>query len=376
MNYIKRAVNIEKLLEKGEVLVIYGPRRVGKTTLVSGFLKEYKGSYLVKTGDDIITRTILSSEDLSRILNLVEGHSLFFIDEAQQIENIGKGLKLIVDSQKDMHVIATGSSSFDLANKIGEPLLGRKRTITLYPISVFELLQQLPKSAVFSMRDTLLLYGGYPRIVTEKNISRKIELLQEIVGSALFKDIFELEKVKSPQKILDLLKMLAHQIGQPVSAGSLANDLDIDVKTVERYLDLLEKNFIIFRFGAFSRNLRNTIRFKQKYFFWDVGIRNAIINNFNSVNDRNDMGGLWENFFIVERIKRNAYIGLEKPNYYFYQSYQNQEIDLIEELNGYRAFECKWKTGKSTKNSDWKKEYPDTPINIIHNENFIDFLGN
>src|SRR3989338_6111720 len=374
MDYINRAINIKELLEKGQVLVIYGPRRVGKTTLVSNFLKEYSKPYLSKTGDDIIARTILSSEDLSRITNLVEGYSLFFIDEAQQIENIGKGLKLIVDSQKEMNVIATGSSSFDLANKIGEPLLGRKRTITLYPISVFELLKQLPKSAVFSMRDTLLLYGGYPQIVTEKNVSRKIELLQEIVSSALFKDIFELEKVKSPQKILDLVKMLAYQIGQPVSAGSLANDLDIDAKTVERYLDLLEKNFIIFRLGAFSRNLRNTIRFKQKYFFWDVGIRNAIINNFNAISGRDDMGGLWENFCVVERIKRNAYIGIEKPNYYFYHSYQNQEIDLIEEMNGYRAFECKWRAGKLSRNKDWKTEYPENPVLVINKDNFTDFF--
>src|SRR3989344_4999219 len=334
MDYINRAINIKELLEKGQVLVIYGPRRVGKTTLVSNFLKEYSKPYLSKTGDDIIARTILSSEDLSRITNLVEGYSLFFIDEAQQIENIGKGLKLIVDSQKEMNVIATG----------------------------------------FSMRDTLLLYGGYPQIVTEKNVSRKIELLQEIVSSALFKDIFELEKVKSPQKILDLVKMLAYQIGQPVSAGSLANDLDIDAKTVERYLDLLEKNFIIFRLGAFSRNLRNTIRFKQKYFFWDVGIRNAIINNFNAISGRDDMGGLWENFCVVERIKRNAYIGIEKPNYYFYQSYQNQEIDLIEEMNGYRAFECKWRAGKLSRNKDWKTEYPENPVLVINKDNFTDFF--
>ena len=374
MDHIQRSIKIEKLLEKGQVLVIYGPRRVGKTTLVEDFIKEYEKPYLSKTGDDIITRTTLSSEDLSRITNLVDGYQLFFIDEAQQIENIGKGLKLIVDSQKEMSVIATGSSSFDLANKIGEPLLGRKRTVTLYPISVFELLQQLPKGSVFDMRDTLLLYGGYPRIVTEQNVSRKIELLQEIVGSALFKDIFELEKVRSPQKILDLVKMLAYQIGQPVSVGSLANDLDIDGSTVERYLYLLEKNFVIFRFGAFSRNLRNTIRYKQKYFFWDVGIRNAVINNFTSVAERNDMGGLWENFCIVERMKRNAYASQEKPNYYFYQSYQNQEIDLIEEMNGYKAFECKWKPGKSPRNSDWKKEYPETPVTVINGENFLDFL--
>jgi len=376
MEHIKRAIKIPELLELGQVLVIYGPRRVGKTTLVDEFIKGFQGSYLVKTGDDIITRTILSSEDLSRITNLVEGYNLFFIDEAQQIENIGKGLKLIVDTQKEMAVIATGSSSFDLANKIGEPLLGRKRTVTLYPVSVYELLQQLPKGKVFEMRDELLLYGGYPRIVTEKNVSRKIELLQEIIESALFKDIFEFEKIKSPQKVLDLVKMLSYQIGQPVSVGSLANDLDIDSSTVERYLDLLEKNFIIFRLGAYSRNLRNTLRYKQKYFFWDLGIRNAVINNFMKTSERNDMGGLWENFCIVERMKRNAYSGLGHPNYYFYQSYDNQEIDLIEEMNGYKAFEFKWKAGRSSSNSEWKKEYPDIKIQIINKENFIDFLGN
>ena len=267
MEYIKRAVLIPKLLEQGQVLVIYGPRRVGKTTLVEEFIEGFKGSYLSKTGDDVFVRAILSSEDLSRISNFVDGYALFFIDEAQQIENIGIGLKLIVDTQKNMFVIATGSSSFDLANKVGEPLLGRKRTVTLYPVGVCELLQQLPKGAVLEMRDELLLYGGYPRVLTEKNISRKIEYLQEIISSALFKDIFALEKVKSPQKILDLVKMLSYQIGQPVSIGSLANDLDLDSSTIERYLNLLEKNFIIFRLGAYSRNLRNTLRYKQKYFF-------------------------------------------------------------------------------------------------------------
>ncbi len=318
---------------------------------------------------------ILSSEDLSKITNLIAGYRLFFIDEAQQIKNIGKGLKLIVDHHKEIMVIATGSSSFDLANKIGEPLLGRKRTVCLYPIGVYELLQQFPHGAVFEMRDRLLLYGGYPRVVIEKNNKRKIELLQEIVSSALFKDIFDFEKVKSPQKVLDLVKMLAYQIGQPVSFDSLANDLDLDRSTVERYIDLLEKNFIIFRLGSYSRNLRNVIRHKQKYFFWDLGIRNAIINNFTEVNERDDMGGLWENFCIVERIKRNAYKGMQLPNYYFYQSYQNQEIDLIEEMNGYRAFECKWKSKKSKMNSDWKKEYPDAPIATINRDNFLDYLG-
>jgi predicted AAA+ superfamily ATPase len=375
MEHIKRAVLIPELLEQGQVLVIYGPRRVGKTTLVEEFIEGFQGSYLSKTGDDIFTRTVLSSEDLSRISNFVDGYALFFIDEAQQVENIGIGLKLIVDTQKDMLVIATGSSSFDLANKVGEPLLGRKRTVTLYPVGVCELLQQLPKAAVIEMRDELLLYGGYPRVLTEKNISRKIEYLQEIISSALFKDIFALEKVKSPQKILDLVKMLAYQIGQPLSIGSLANDLDLDSSTIERYLNLLEKNFIIFRLGAYSRNLRNTLRYKQKYFFWDTGIRNAIINNFQAPSERNDIGGLWENFCIVERMKRNAYSGRPQANYYFYQSYQDQEIDLIEEMNGYSAFECKWKTGKSARNSDWKKEYPEAPIRIINRENFIDYLG-
>lgn len=375
MEHIKRAINIEKLLEKGQVLVIYGPRRVGKTTLVEDFIEDFKGMYLSKTGDDIIVRTILSSENLSKITNLILGYKLFFIDEAQQIENIGKGLKLIVDNHKDIMVIATGSSSFDLANKLGEPLLGRKKTVCLYPISVYELLQQLPRARVFAMRDELLLYGGYPRIVTEEDNKKKITLLQEIVSSALFKDIFDLEKIKAPQKVLDLVKMLAYQIGQPVSFDSLGNDLDMDSSTVERYINLLEKNFIIFRLGAYSRNLRNVIRHKQKYFFWDLGIRNAMVNNFTDINERNDMGGLWENFCIVERLKRNAYNGTPLPNYYFYQSYQNQEIDLIEEINGYQAFEFKWKAKKSKMNNDWKKEYPDVPITIINRDNFLDYLG-
>lgn len=374
MEYIKRAVRIDELIEPGVVFVIYGPRRVGKTTLVEEFLKDFKGSVLSKTGDDIIVRNILSSEDLQKIRNFVDGNDLFFIDEAQRVGNIGYGLKLIVDFEKEMKIIATGSSSFDLANKLGEPLLGRKRTITLYPVSVYELLQQMSRSEVREMLEELLLYGGYPRVVKETNLLRKIELLKEIISSALFKDIFELEKVRSPQKILDLVKMLAYQIGQPVSLGSLANDLDIDSSTVERYLNLLEKNFIIFRIGAYSRNLRNVLRYKQKYFFYDVGVRNALINNFSPVEERNDMGGLWENFCILERVKRNTYMRQGEPNYYFYQSYDDQEIDLIEEMNGYKAFEFKWKGGKSASNTEWKKEYPEVKVQVVNKENYIDLL--
>ena len=375
MKNISRSYNITEKVEPGKVLVIYGPRRVGKTTLVQSYTQTLDIPVLNLTGDDIFARNMLSSESLETISNAIAGYSLIVVDEAQQIPNIGIGLKLIVDHHPRVTIIATGSLSFDLANKIGEPLVGRKNTLTLYPVSVYELLANFPRSEVSRMRGSLLVTGAYPSILTETDSWKREARLREQVSSYLLKDLLSLEQIRSPQKLVDLLRLLAYQIGQPVSLNSLANELDLDIKTVARYLDLLEKTFVIFRIQAYSRNIGNTIKQKCKYFFWDLGVRNTLINNFSPLLERNDIGALWENFCFIERIKRNTYIGDRTPNYYFYQSYTGLEIDIIEEYNGYTAFECKWKQVKAHTPIEWQKSYPDSPLTVIHQENFLDILG-
>ncbi len=374
--HIERAHKIQELFQKGKVLVVYGPRRVGKTTLLLDFLAQTNMKYLSESGENIMLQELLGSQDFERILGRVDGYELYVIDEAQYVDNIGMGLKIIIDQRPDITVIATGSSSFDLANKIGEPLVGRKKTITLYPISLYELSKSHTQHELKSLLEELMIYGSYPQVIVAGTQKEKRDTIKEITDSYLLRDVFTLEKIKSPKQLLDLVKLLAFQVGQPVSLNELANETGLNLNTVRRYLDLLEKTFVVIRVGAYARNLRNAIKQKSKYYFWDVGIRNAIIDNFNPLEKRNDIGQLWENFCVVERMKRNAYVGDRTPNYYFFRSYQDKEIDLIEEYNGYAAFECKWSPQKrSTHIPDWNSKYPESEIKIIHRENFLDFLA-
>jgi predicted AAA+ superfamily ATPase len=375
-NHITRAYNIASLAQRGRVLVVYGPRRSGKTTLIQDYLATLKVLFLSDSGDNISVQEILGSADSNRILNRVAGLSVYCIDEAQNVPNIGVALKIIVDARPDLIVIATGSSSFDLANKIGEPLVGRRELITLYPLALQELGQQFSHQYIDERADSLLVYGSYPQVYTAKSAFDKESALQEIVEGYLLKDIFALEQIKAPTKLFHLVRLLAQYIGQPVSVTKLSREIGVNQKTVERYLDLLEKTFVVRKVLPFSNKLSQSLKFKPKYYFYDLGIRNALLGNFLPPHERADIGGLWENFCYIERIKKHAYERLIHPQYYFYQSYTSgKEIDIIEEYNGYKAFECKWKFGRETIALDeWDTAYPKAPVHVITRQNYFGFL--
>ena len=364
----------DKLLQKGKVLVIYGPRRVGKTTLIENILKNYKGKYYYGVGEDINLRNILESQNLNLIKNSFTGYDLVVIDEAQTIKNIGVGLKMLVDHLKDVTVIASGSSSFDLSNKIGEPLTGRKRTIKLYPMSAIELAENTGRMEIYSRLDEMLIFGTYPEILNAPNSKDKQRLLEELRDSYLYKDILELENIRNSSKIYDLLLLLAYQVGKEVSLNELSNSLDLAKQTVERYIDLLEKSFVIKKVRGFSRNLRKEVTKTLRYYFLDNGILNAVINNFNPINIRNDIGALWENYLFSERLKKQEYHGISTENY-FWRTYDRKEIDHVEVINeNIFGYEFKWKKGKIKAPALWKETYPDAGFEIINKENFLDFI--
>lgn len=367
---------LEKLIRPQKVLVIYGPRRVGKTTLLKNYLNQTSLKYKLDTGDNIRTQQVLSSQDFTQILEYAQGYDLIAIDEAQNIPNIGMGLKIIVDQVPDIRIIATGSSSFDLAHQIGEPLTGRKNTVILYPISQLELLGTTNKHELKERLSEFLIFGSYPEVITAKNSKEKIAVLEEIVNSYLLKDILSLEKVKGSKVLLDLLKLLAFQIGNEVSFNELATSLNIDVKTVARYLDLLEKAFVITRLGGFSRNLRSEVTSKSKYFFLDNGIRNGVILQFNSLDLRDDGGKLWKNFIVMERLRKRSYRQIY-ANSYFWRLYEGQEIDLVEEKDGkLYGIECKWSIKKRfAPPRDWLVSYPKASFIVITPGNYLDFVA-
>ena len=364
---------IEPLLQPNKVLVIYGPRRVGKTTLLNEFLKTTKLKYRLDSGENIRVQEVLGSQDFKKIGEYVAGNELIAIDEAQQIDNIGMGLKIIVDQFPGIKVIATGSSSFDLANQIGEPLVGRKRTITLYPFAQIELAQTL---GVFELKQKLedfLLYGSYPDVYLAKTKDEKIFALNEIIDSYLLKDVLALEGVRKPKVLVDLVKMLALQVGSEVSLNELSQGLGVNLQTVGKYLDILERGFVIISAGALRRNLRNEIRGKKKYYFYDNGVRNALLSQFNELNLRNDVGALWENFIFIERLKTREYKNIG-ANYYFWRTYEQKEVDLIEEYGGVlHGYEFKW-SGNAVKPKVFLEAYPQSVFEVINQDNYTDFL--
>jgi len=339
--FIKREYDLEKFLKKNKVLIIYGARRVGKTTLLKEFLKNTNLKYKFDTGKNILLQALFHEKDINKIKEYLGGYELFALDEAQYLPDTGKVLKIIVDYCENIYVIATGSSSFELSGGIGEPLTGRKRTLTLYPFSIKELNNIYNKFELRENLENFLIFGTYPEVITADSRAEKIEILEELVNSYLLKDILAFEKIKSSVTLLNLLRLLSFQIGQLVSLNELATQLKIDVKTVQRYLDLLEKTFIL-KITGFSKNMRNVITSKAKYYFIDTGIRNALISNFNRIDMRNDLGQLWENFFVIERIKKLTYNRTMPVSYHFWRTYNGQEVDYIEIIdNEIFAYEIK-----------------------------------
>ena len=366
--------NLENYLEKGKVLLIYGSRQVGKTTLLTEFLEKTNLKYKLASGDDIRTQEILSSQDFSKILQYVSGYELLAIDEAQRIPNIGLGLKIIVDQKPDISVIATGSSSFELAGQTGEPLTGRKKTLTLFPLSQIELSNIYNDFELIEKLPEYLIFGGYPAVLTKENKEDKIVILNEIVNSYLLKDILELEKVKGSKTLLDLLRLLAFQVGSEVSLSELGRQLAIDSKTVARYLDLLEKSFVLFNLRGYAKNLRKEVTKKSKYYFYDNGIRNAIISNFNDLNLRDDVGRLFENFLVSERLKNQSYNKIFANNY-FWRTWDKQEVDWIEEREGKLfGFEFKWTESKSRSLKSFMDNYGNTETKTVNRENYLEFI--
>jgi uncharacterized protein len=374
----KRAYQeLENYFEPNRVLIIYGPRRAGKTTLLQNFLKKTNLKYKLESGENYRVQEVLGSNDFDLLKKYVEGYQLLAIDEAQYIKVVGQGLKILNDQVPDLKIIATGSSSFELSGQIGEPLTGRKKTLTLLPLSQQELSQTYNSFELKELLPQLLVFGSYPEVLNISSESKKIEILQELTDSYLIKDILALEKVKNSKVIFDLLRLIAFQIGNEVSLSELGSQLGLDKKTVARYLDLLEKNFVLFNLRGFSKNLRSEVTRKSKYFFYDLGIRNSIIANFNPIEKRNDIGSLWENFCIIERLKKLNYENIP-VNSYFWRTWEQKEVDLVEESNGeLNGFEFKWNPSKQSTNfKTWLESYPEATLKTITPENYLDFTSN
>lgn len=366
--------NLMPYLKPNKALVIYGARQSGKTTLVQDFLVSYPERYKFDSGDNIRIQNLFSSQDFELIREYAQGYNLIVIDEAQKIPEIGQALKILVDQIHGIHVIATGSSSFDLAGQGGEPLTGRKITLTLYPIAQLELRSLYNSYELRNELENLLIFGAYPEIAATKLKNEKIRLLEELTQAYLLKDILELERVKSSKILIDLLRLLSFQVGKEVSLSELGQQVGIDHKTTARYLDLFEKSFVIYNVRGFSRNLRSEIVKKSKYYFYDNGIRNAVISNFNGLELRNDTGALWENFLFMERLKKRSYQEIY-ANSYFWRTWERQKIDLIEEREGKLfSFEFKWNKGKIKPPRQWQETYPNALFEVITRENYLDFI--
>lgn len=372
---IIRSQKIEDAISPKRALIVYGPRRIGKTTLTQQYFKNLDPKQsLYVVGDDLRLQELFNSLDRDAILDWANFYHNIIIDEAQYISKIGSAVKMIIDAFPEKNIILTGSSSFELSQQTGEPLTGRHYTITLLPI-----MQQEINKSNFDLKNNLeqyLIYGLYPEIVLATDVENKKRILSELISSYLLKDILVLDKIKSSQTLIDILRALAFQIGNEVSYAEIARLVGRDIKTVQRYIDILEKTFIIKKISAYSTNLRNEISKKNKFYFYDLGMRNAIINQFNNIVERNDIGGLWENFVFMEFYKKSLAEN-KYENFYFWRTTNGQEIDIIVEKDGkLKAFECKYSQNKNVDFSAFLSNYPRAEVQTIHKENYLDFLLN
>lgn len=361
----------------GKAVVIYGPRRVGKTTLLKQYMMEKGAECIMVNGEDRFARAWIASGSIAELQRNIGRFKTLMIDEAQRIPEIGMHLKLIVDTVPQVSVIATGSSAFDLAHQIGEPLVGRKWQFELFPIMQTELQEREAPFETQALLPQRLIFGGYPEVIECGDDGIRRELLQDIVNGYLLKDILMMDGVRKAEKLIDMLKLLAWQIGQEVSLSELGNSVNLDAVTVGRYLDLLAKVFVIVRVSGFSRNLRKEVTKSQRYYFVDNGIRNALINNFNALDMRNDVGQLWENYLFMERWKNRSAMRTF-ANCYFWRTYDQKELDLVEERDGKLfGYEFTWsvRKGKRAIPRLWRETYPDAAAEVIDRNNYLKFIG-
>ncbi len=369
----QRKQTIQANLSHGRVLVVYGPRRVGKTTLLKRYLETQGGRKILSvTGDDFRVRELFSNEIRDDILDFAKPYNIVAIDEAQQVPGIGMGIKMIIDTFPEKEIILTGSSSFDLSSKIGEPLTGRHYVMALLPLAQSEM-----EGSRFDIRGKLedcLIYGSYPEVLLASSREEKEQILGELISSYLYKDVLVLDKIRSPDLLRDIVRMLAFQVGCEVSQNEIAVALKTDTKTVGRYLDVLEKMFVIRRVRGYSRNLRNEITKKSKYYFLDNGVRNAVISQFGSLENRNDVGQLWENFCFMELVKQSNFSSVS-DQYYFWRTHTGKEVDIVRESRGkLSAIECKWQK-EARLPKLWKETYPESEYILINRDNYLKVLG-
>ena len=375
MNIIPRLIQpqVESRFFKGKILVIYGARQVGKTTLTKQILEKYPHDGLYLNCEILSTSQILTDAEPSNLRHYFGNKKLIVLDEAQKIKNIGLVLKTFVDTYPEIQIIATGSSSFELANQTGEPLTGRVDRFVLHPLSVEEVGATMNSFEIESRLENFLIFGSYPEVFFLSEAEAK-NRLDEISSNYLYRDILAFERLKKAGLLTNLLQLLALQIGSEVSLNELSNKLGVSRVTVQKYLDILEQSFVIFTLKAFSRNLRKEIAKSVKIYFFDLGIRNSLIQNFNRPALRTDIGGMWENFLIAERIKKCAYHQIH-ANRYFWRTYDQKEIDYIEDRDGkLYAYEFKWGAKKASKPKDFFETYKGSEFNLITTKNYLDFI--
>jgi len=369
------SLNIQKKLFQGKVITLLGARQTGKTTLLKSLFEANREESLWLNADEYDIKERFKQPTSTQLKTLIGNKKIVFIDEAQQIDNIGLALKLLIDNYPEIQVIATGSSAFELKNKTNEPLTGRKFEFHLFPIAYAEMVKHTHELVEQRMLSHRLVFGMYPEVIMHPG--NEIERLKSLSDSFLYKDLLMLEDIKKPEKLVKLLQALAYQIGNEVSYNEIGNLIGMSSKTVESYIQLLEKSFVIFRLSSFCRNLRNELKASKKIYFYDNGIRNALISSFQLSEGRQDIGALWENYIVSERQKRNQY-GHHHTNVYFWRTKEKQEIDYIEEFDGrLHAYEFKWKPEMKYRFSKtFTNAYPSSNLQCIHRENMHDFIMN
>jgi len=364
---------IEKRLYRNKAIIVIGPRQVGKTTLLKMLVSDTKNKVLEWNCDEPDVRRRLTEPTSTELKAEIGDADLILIDEAQRIKNIGITLKLLIDNYPEKQVIATGSSAIEMSNSINEPLTGRKYEYVMYPFSCEELFNEFGEQEERRILERRLIYGSYPEVVNNSGEER--ETLTELVGSYLYKDIFSFQDVRKPEIIEQLLQALALQIGSEVSYNELGRLLGLNTATVQRYIDLLEKSYVVFHLRSFSRNVRSELKKSRKIYFYDNGVRNALIGDYKPLALRNDTGALWENYIIAERLKHNAYNTFYGKSY-FWRTQQQQEIDYIEDIDGMlHTYEFKWNEGKHPRLTDtFAKAYPDHTFTVVSPENYQSFV--